>query len=155
MSIPVDDRLFLHGHGAFEMCHMSQGYLYLLDEHLTRFLWSVAKAGLGLPCSETELKRIILHTAAAGKKLNGFVRFWLTGGRGTLGMSAKQGKGPSLYVLTTCEKPYQTYDLEIGLKAKTSKIPVHDPYYTTFQSNCDLPAVLSQLDAEREGYDLV
>lgn len=155
MSIPLDDRLFLHGHGAFEMCHMSQGYLYLLDAHLERFLFSVAKAGLALPYSEMEVKKIILHTAAAGCKTNGFVRFWLTGGRGPFGMSVKGGKGPSFYVLTTVEKPYQTYSLEKGFKVKTSKMPVHDRYYTTFQSNCDLPAVLSQLDADRQGLDLV
>ena len=155
MTLPLDDRMFLHGHGAFEMCHMSQGYLYLLDEHIKRFLWSVSRAGLGLPMTEKELRKIILHTAAAGNKLNGFVRFWVTGGRGTLGISPKGGKGPALYVLTSCEKPYQEYHIEHGFKVKTSRVPIHDPYFTTLQSNSNLPAVLSQLDAEKEGLDMV
>lgn len=155
MNVPVDDRMFLHGHGASEMLHMSQGYLYLFDDHIARFIWSISKAGMRLPCSEMELKRIVLHTAAAGNKLNGFVRIWLSGGRGSFGVSVRGGKGPALYVLTTCEKPYQDYDLEVGFKAKTSRIPIHDSYYTTLQSNGNLPAVLSQLEAEHEKCDLV
>ena len=154
MTIPWDDRLFLYGHGASEMCHLSQGYLYLFDAHVERFLLSVSRAGLKLPMSETELKRKILHTAAAGNKLNGFVRFWMSGGRGSLSLSVKGGKGPALFVLTSCEKPYQGYDLAKGFSAITSKVPVHDSYYTAMQSNNNLPSVLSQLDAEQREKDL-
>ena len=154
MTIPWDDRLFLHGHGAFEMCHMSQGYLYLFDTHVERFLLSVSRAGLKSPMSEAELKRKILHTAAAGNKLNGFVRFWMSGGRGTLSLSVKGGKGPAFYVLTSCEKPYQNYDLETGFSAITTKVPIHDSYYTTMISNNNLPIVLGQLDADQRGKEL-
>eukprot|EP00210_Caulerpa_lentillifera_P000879 g850.t1 len=154
MVIPIDDRLFMQGHGAFEMCHISQGYLYLFDEHFERFMWSVKKVGIELPYSEEELKRIILHTAAASNKLNGFVRFWASGGRGTFGLSTRGGKGPAFYVLATCEKPYQDFSLAEGFKVLTSPVPVHDSYYTTLQSNGNLPGVLTQLLAEQKGCDL-
>jgi len=154
MLIPIDDRLFLQGHGASEICHISQGYLYLFNEHLKRFLWSIKKVGIELPYSEEELKRIILHTAAASNKLNGFVRFWATGGRGTLGLTPRGGKGPAFYVLASCEKPYQDFSLAEGFKAFSSPVPVHDSYYTTLQSNGNLPGVLTQLLAEQKGCDL-
>lgn len=48
-----------------------KGYLYLFDEHFKRFKMSIHKAGLELPIDDFELKKIILHTAAASSKLNG------------------------------------------------------------------------------------
>lgn len=71
MVIPIDDRLFTKGHGAFDMCLMANGYLYNLEAHLDRFLLSLAKAGLELPLGKRDLAKTILHTAAASTKLNG------------------------------------------------------------------------------------
>lgn len=71
MVIPIEDRLFTKGHGAFDMCLMVNGYLYNLEAHIDRFMQSLAKAGLELPYGRRDLAKTILHTAAASTKLNG------------------------------------------------------------------------------------
>ena len=54
-----------------DCCSAFQGYLYQLDAHLQRFFTSAKKAGLLLPFPPAQIRRTILETAAASKKMHG------------------------------------------------------------------------------------
>ncbi len=48
-----------------------QGYLYQLEDHLDRLYTSAAKAAIVPPFPRTQLRRIILDTAAASQRFDG------------------------------------------------------------------------------------
>ena len=58
---------------VFDTTLLVEGCLYQLDAHLQRFLESAAKAAIPLPRGMTpqQLRRTILETAAAGRRMNG------------------------------------------------------------------------------------
>lgn len=71
MFIHADDHMVHRGHGVFDTALITDGHLYQLDAHLDRFKASAAAAGLTFPKTDVEIKRIILDTAAASRRLNG------------------------------------------------------------------------------------
>jgi 4-amino-4-deoxychorismate lyase len=71
MVVHMDDHMVHHGHGVYETIVVCEGYLYQLDDHLERLKSSADMAGLTVPVSDAQLKRIVLDTAAAGGRLNG------------------------------------------------------------------------------------
>ncbi|CAD7700808.1 unnamed protein product [Ostreobium quekettii] len=148
MVVPIEDRMVMRGHGVYDQCLLVNGHLYQLDEHLQRLYASSRKAGLEASVSFGELRKIILHTTAASRKLNGIVRFWLTGGRGTLGISPKEGKGTSFYVLVSSEDKFR--DIQKGVRVKTSPVPSPPPYFLTTLTNGFLPHVVATMEAESE-----
>jgi hypothetical protein len=71
MVIPMDDHLVHRGHGVFDTAIMARGNLYQLEDHLDRLLKSASAAGIALPTSREQLRRIILDTAAASQCRDG------------------------------------------------------------------------------------
>ena len=67
----MDDHMVHRGHGVFDTVLITDGHAYQLPRHFARFKASAQKAGLVLPRSDEAMMRIILDTAAAGRKLNG------------------------------------------------------------------------------------
>lgn len=158
MMIHIDDHLVHRGHGVFDTALVVDGNLYMLDIHLYRLQDSADKAGLELPCSLPQMKRVIVETVAASKKMNGMVRYWLGGGRGDFSLSPKNTLGTSFYcIMTTLVEGNPTLnpdsDYLRGRKVKTSPVPIKDTYFATLKSTNYLPNVLAVMDAEMEGLD--
>ncbi|KAK9838341.1 hypothetical protein WJX81_005802 [Elliptochloris bilobata] len=152
MIVSVDDHLVHRGHAVFDTAVITEGYLYQLDAHLQRFFTSAKKAGLLLPFPAAQIRRIILETAAAGKKMHGYVRYWLGAGRGGFGLSPSECISPSFYVVAyqAAEDPMRHLS---GWRIKTSRVPAKDPYFATLKSNNYLANALVAMDAEASGYD--
>lgn len=73
MVLPMDDHMVHRGHGVFDTALITDGHLYQLDQHFERFKASAEAVGLALPKSDEAMKRIILDTAAASRKLHGML----------------------------------------------------------------------------------
>lgn len=71
MVVHMDDHLVHRGHAVFDTAIIVDGFLYQLEEHLGRFQASAELAGLMLPMSIEQIRRVILETAAASKEVNG------------------------------------------------------------------------------------
>lgn len=71
MVLHIDDHMVTRGHGVFDTCTLCEGYLYMVDEHITRMRLGCEMVGIPVPWSDAALKRILLDTAAASLKLNG------------------------------------------------------------------------------------
>eukprot|EP00891_Asterochloris_glomerata_P005439 jgi/Astpho2/5439/e_gw1.00076.31.1_t len=152
MVLPIDDHMAHRGHAIFDTAIIAHGALYLLDRHLDRFLHSAYRAGLALPYSLDQLARIIIETAAIGGAFTGYVRYWLSAGRGGFGLSPKECMAPAFYcVVYTKDEAFP--DPTQGISVKTSPVPINPIFYTNIKSVNYLPNVLCQMDAEDAGYD--
>lgn len=102
------------GHSVFDTCNIANGKAYALDIHLDRLLKSATSARVnvkGFNSSDNnsndnskdtgkdqdqdvhhytkhQLKDIVLSTIAASKTKDGFMRMWMSSGRGDFGISS-------------------------------------------------------------------
>ncbi|KAI7837708.1 hypothetical protein COHA_008500 [Chlorella ohadii] len=142
---------------VFDTAILTEGHLYQLDQHLQRFLTNAARANIPLPpgISAEQMRRTILETAAASCKLNGFVRYWLSAGRGGFGLSGNECLGSAFYcIVYTHEVPDDKLDEYLrGWRVKTSPVPIKAPFFSLIKSNNYLPNALNLMDAQAEQYD--
>jgi 4-amino-4-deoxychorismate lyase len=75
MNIPMDDHMVHRGHGVFDTAIVNNGCMYMLDQHLQRFVKSADAARITLPCDPVRLRDIVLDTAAASGCPDGGFRF--------------------------------------------------------------------------------
>ena len=87
------------GHAVFDTAEIIEGRLYALDDHLERFFRSAALARLRLPFPREQVRRVVLETAAAGRKMDGHVRYWLGAGRGGFGLGPLECARPSFFAV--------------------------------------------------------
>ncbi|GAB4816094.1 hypothetical protein N2152v2_003140 [Parachlorella kessleri] len=155
MVVQFDDHMVHRGHAVFDTAILKESYLYQLDQHLERFLNSARKANIPLPMSVEQMRRTILETTAASCKVNGFVRYMLSAGRGGFGLSGNECLRPSLYVMVyTHDKSDGEEGAYLkGWKVKTSPVPIKSSYFTKVKSNNYLPNALNLMDAQAEGFD--
>ncbi|KAI3425070.1 hypothetical protein D9Q98_008447 [Chlorella vulgaris] len=155
--VQLDDHMLHRGHAVFDTAVITDGYLYQLDQHLQRFLTNAAKANIGLPrgMSVEQMRRTILETAAAGCKLNGHVRYWLSAGRGGFGLSGNECGGATFYCTAfTRDTPEEKLDEYLrGWRVKTTPVPLKPPFFARIQSTDQLPNALALMDAQAEDYD--
>ena len=157
MMIHMDDHMVHRGHGVFDTAILTEGFLYQLRPHVERFLNAAARANIPLPprTSPEQLVRVILETAAASQELTGYVKYFLSAGRGGFGLSGSECIHSSLYVMI-CRTDDAARNSESHLKGwrvKTSPVPIKDPYFATLKSVNYLPNALALMDAQAEGLD--
>jgi hypothetical protein len=84
------------------------------------------------------------------------VQFWVTPGRGGLGLSTSECTQPALYVLCTAEFAESDEFVRVdGWKAAVSPVEPPAAYFAILKSASYLQNVLVQLEAEGRGYDVV
>jgi hypothetical protein len=71
MVLHIDDHMVHRGHGVYDVVALCGGTLYQLEEHIARFTVAAEAAGIPLPMPTSDIKRVLLDTAAASMKLNG------------------------------------------------------------------------------------
>ncbi len=153
MIIPFDDHMVHRGHGIFDTAAIFEGRIYDLDAHLDRFLRSAAASKLEVRPPRGEMREIIIQTAAAGGQRNGSIRYWLSSGAGSFGLSPAPGAEPGFFVMIFAGLSYpETYYTE-GMRVMTTTLPIKPPFYAITKSTNYLPNVLMQLEAKEEGLD--
>jgi len=152
MMVHMDDHMVHRGHSVFDTVLITDGHAYLLEEHVARFLESAEAAGLPVPKSEEALMRIILDTAAASRKLNCIVKFWVSAGRGGFGLSTSECIEPGLYAMATSEivPKMKQLDRTVGFSACTSTIPCVGPHLANVMSTNYLRNALALLEAQAQ-----
>lgn len=153
--IHADDHGFHRGHAVFDTVEIIEGCAYDLDAHLTRFFASAEAARLDLPCTRAQVRRIVLETAAAGRALDGHVRYWLAAGRGGLSLTPRACAKPSLFAMAYKTETVVSPDHEIpGCTLHTATtVFAPDTPFATMKSTNYLRNVLAQMEAEDAGYD--
>ena len=153
MVIPFDDHMVHRGHGVFDTAAVVDGKIYDLEAHLDRFLRSAQTSKLPVPWTRAELRDIIVHTTAVSGKRDGSIRYWLSGGPGSLGLAPAAGAAPGFFVMIFAGLSYPASWYTEGLRVMTTTYPIKPPLYAVTKSTNYLPNVLMQLEAEEHGLD--
>lgn len=67
MMVPIDDHMVHRGHAVFDTAIVAGGHVYQLEQHLDRFLLSARRARIAPTTHRSQMRRIILDTAAASQ----------------------------------------------------------------------------------------
>ncbi len=153
MVLPLDDHMVHRGHAVFDTATLTHGMLYQVDPHLDRLLRSAELACIPLPFPRERLRQIILDTAAASRKREGSVRYWLSAGPGGYGLGPGECVGSSFYVIVFKQETYPESYYTEGVKVVTSHVPIKPPFFARTKSTNYLPNVLVVLEAKDRGAD--
>jgi 4-amino-4-deoxychorismate lyase len=153
MVIPFDDHMVHRGHGVFDTAAIVDGKIYDLEAHLDRFIRSATTSRLTLPCPREEMRAIIARTAAASGKREGSIRYWISGGPGSLGLPPAAGAAPGFFVMIFGGLAYPATWNTQGLRVMTTTYPIKPPLYAVTKSTNYLPNVLMQMEASARGLD--
>lgn len=86
-KVSVFDHGFLYGDGVFEGIRVYDGYVFKLDDHITRLYESSKSIELEVPLSKEEFKKAILETVQKNKLRDAYLRIIVTRGMGDLGLN--------------------------------------------------------------------
>jgi 4-amino-4-deoxychorismate lyase len=153
MVLPLDDHMVHRGHAVFDTATLTNGMLYQLDPHLDRLIKSAGGARIPLPFPREQLRQIILQTAAASRRRDGSVRYWLSAGPGGYGLGPAECVGSSFYVIVFKQEAYPASYYQQGIKLITSQVPIKPPLFARIKSTNYLPNVLVVLEAKDRGAD--
>jgi 4-amino-4-deoxychorismate lyase len=153
MVLPLDDHMVHRGHAVFDTATLSNGMLYQLDPHLDRLIRSAQGARIPLPFPREQLRRIILATAAASRRREGSVRYWLSAGPGGYAIGPAECVGSSFYVIVFKQEAYPEGYYREGIKLITSQVPIKPPLFARIKSTNYLPNVLVVIEAKDHGAD--
>ncbi|KAG1659725.1 hypothetical protein FOA52_012265 [Chlamydomonas sp. UWO 241] len=123
MAIHVDDHMVHRGHGVVGCVPLHKGALHQLPQHLQNFKRSAFMAGISPPMSDAAMASVIKDTATASKKSDGNVRFWVSPGRGGMGLSSMECVEATFYVMVTSEPSELAAYRDSGVAAHASSVP--------------------------------
>jgi 4-amino-4-deoxychorismate lyase len=126
-----------------------------------RLLRNAARAGVAPPprLGRAQILRTLLETAAASRRRDGHMRFFLSAGRGGFGLSPAECVASSFYAVVYSKDPAHdpaAPDSEAHLRGwavKSSPVPPKAPFFAGVKSVGYLPNALAQADAEAEGLE--
>ncbi len=153
MVLPFDDHMVHRGHGIFDTAAIVNGKIYDLEAHLDRFLRSAKASRLVLPGTREQMRDIIIRTTAASGKRDGSIRYWMSSGPGSLGLTPAPGAEPAFFVMIFAGLAYPDSWYTDGLRMMTTTYPIKPPLYAVTKSTNYLPNVLIQLEAKEHGLD--
>lgn len=170
MNVPIDDHMVHRGHAVFDTANICGNgkYVYGLTQHIDRFFNSAKQARIKSPVTKEELRKLICQTAGVAiKVINNtskyfktpyatekndydglFVRYWMSIGRGSMGISPPQNQPGTLYILieryATVKKTYQL----AGIPEVTVTIPPKPKLLGTMKTNNYLLNALCVMEAK-------
>jgi 4-amino-4-deoxychorismate lyase len=153
MVIPFDDHMVHRGHAVFDTAAVVNGMMYGLEAHLNRFERSASMARIPLPFPRSQLREIILETAAASGEREAAVRYWASVGPGGFGLAPSECVGSSFHVMIYAASKTSASVYNEGLKFITSSVPIKPPYFARCKSTNYLPNALVVMEAKDQGAD--
>ena len=152
--IPVDDRGFLLGDGAFETARAYQGKVFRLPGHLGRLFRSCEEIQIRIPWTQEEIAGMTADLIRANGLDDARVRITLSRGKHTGAMGLASASSPTL--LITAEPIPAGLDSrrENGIKLMTADVRFseNNPIFRHKTLN-RLPHLIARAQAESAGYD--
>lgn len=153
--VPVTDHGLLYGDGIFEGIRLAGGRVFRLDSHLSRLRHSGRAIGLELPGGVDGIREIVLATARAWGRPDGYVRLLVTRGDGAMGVDPTRCPSPRV-ICIACE--IELYPAELvasGVSMVTVSVrrPGPDVLDPRVKSLNYLNSVLAKREARLRGAD--
>ena len=153
-KISVFDHGLLYGDGIFEGIRLYDGCVFRLDEHLERLEYSAKAVLLDMPLSRQELSDAVCETCRQNDLKNGYIRLIITRGVGSLGLSPKSCKKPSIIIIADSLSLYPKEYYEKGLEIIT--VPTRRinsaALSPAVKSMNYLNNIMAKMEADRLGY---
>ena len=153
--IPVTDHGLLYGDGVFEGIRLAGGRVFRLDTHLARLSHSARAIGLELPGGIDSIRKIVLETARAFGRADGYVRLLVTRGDGAMGVDPTRCLQPRVVCIVTEIELYPEAKLATGIDMVTVSVrrPGADVLDPRVKSLNYLNSVLAKREARMRGAD--
>ena len=153
--ISVFDHGLLYGDGLFEGIRIYRGGVFRLQDHLRRFEAGAKALGIELPGGPQAVEAVVLETARAYGKQEGYIRLLLTRGQGALGVDPSTCEKPQLICIVKAVSLYPAAKLESGLDLVTASMrrPALDALDPSVKSLNYLNSVLAKREARLRGAD--
>jgi branched-chain amino acid aminotransferase len=160
-AVPVHDRSFLYGDGAFDTAAARQGRVFKLDAHIDRLLRSLSVLRIPAPLGTAELREAALDLLRRNRMVDGFLRIVVS--RGTCSYISLDPRavtaGPTLVMLTRAAEPppglEAIHGFAAGARAITAvirKTPTAS-LESRVKSNNYLNSILARWEAIESGVD--
>lgn len=160
-AVPVYDRSFLYGDGAFDTAVARQGRVFKLDAHIDRLLRSLSLLRIPAPLPAPELREAALDLMRRNRMADGFLRIVVS--RGTCSYISLDPRavtgGPTLVMLTRGADPPSGLEAIHGnasgaraITASIRKTPAAS-LESRVKSNNYLNSILARWEAIRAGVD--
>jgi len=151
-KISVYDHGFLYGDGVFEGIRVYDGYVFKLEEHLTRLYNSAKSISLKIPLSKEEFREAILETIRKNDYKDAYIRVVVTRGHGDLGLNPVKCPKPSVIVIVDYIAPlYEGINATAIVAATRRNNP--DALDPQIKSLNYLNNILAKIEANRAGVD--
>ena len=153
--VPVTDHGLLYGDGIFEGIRLAGGRVFRLDSHLSRLRHSGRAIGLELPGGIAGIREIVLATARAWGRPDGYVRLIVTRGDGAMGVDPTRCPSPRVICIACEIELYPAELLATGVSMVTVSVrrPGPDVLDPRVKSLNYLNSVLAKREARLRGAD--
>jgi len=125
--ISIFDHGPLYGDGVFEGLRVYNGRVFRLEQHLKRLEDSARAIRLEMPMTRAEKVQAIYDTLKANNVTNGYIRFVVTRGVGTLGLSPNRTACPSVFIIADQIELYPKELYEKGMAVVSSSVIRNHP----------------------------
>lgn len=126
-SVSVFDHCILYGDGVFEGIRAYNGKVFRMDEHLKRLEDSARAIRLAIPMTRPEMAEATYAALRANNIRDGYIRFVVTRGVGTLGLSPNPTACPSVFVIADQIALYPREFYEQGMAVISSSVVRNHP----------------------------
>lgn len=156
-GVPVDDRGFLYGDGAFETMRVYDGRPFLIEKHLARLRASLAGLRIdpGYQYTDQTFMRAIQSVIDANEVGEGVVRLTVTRGQSTGTLLPTPGAPPSVIVTSRPMPPYPSAWRREGMSVAITKMRrVHrEALDSSIKSMNFLNSIMARMEAADSGAD--
>ncbi len=148
---PFDHGVLL-GDGIFEGIRAYDGYVFKLDEHVTRLFDSAKAMGISIPLSKDEMKRAIVLTVRKNGLKDAHVRPVVLRGPGRLGLDPKRSVRPTVIILAY---PFPPLLGERPVKLLISSVRRKSPHSvdSKVKATSYIDNIMAKLQANAAGMD--
>lgn len=153
--VSVLDHGLLYGDGLFEGIRLYGRRVFRLDDHLARLETGARVLGIELPGGVNGIRGIVLDTARAFDRDEGYVRLVVTRGIGALGVDPASCKAPAVICIVDEVRLFAAEKLSAGIDMITASLrrPAADVLDPRVKSLNYLNSVLAKQEARRQGAD--
>ena len=152
-KISVFDHGLLYGDGIFEGIRAYNGRVFKLVEHIDRLFYSAKALMLDLPLSHAQFVKATVEACRKNKVRDGYIRLIVTRGVGSLGLSPKSCKNPSVIIIAGKIQLYPEEFYEKGLDIVTVPTTrnLHSALNPAIKSLNYLNNILAKIEAHQSG----
>ena len=152
-KVSVFDHGLLYGDGIFEGIRAYNGRVFRLKEHIDRFFCSAKSLMLTIPMGHAELMAAVVETCRRNKLRDAYIRLVCTRGVGTLGLSPKSCKNPSVIIIVGKIQLYPAEFYQRGMEIITVPTTrnLHSALNPAIKSLNYLNNILAKIEASNAG----